>query len=78
MTTEDWDTLVARVIAGERAKDVARQAGVNARSLRAVANSRSGAARPLRLTDDEGRQYRTLKANGYTRREAFAAIRRAR
>lgn len=74
-SASDWPALIARVRAGERAKDVAREAGVDGRRLRMKALNADPEFNPLvLLTEAERADYDTLKQAGYTRDDAFFAI----
>lgn len=70
----DWAPLIARVLAGERAADVAREVGVDGRSL----NMRSNHARPEFAAARDARIMRaTRRLEMYSLRAAMSDGERA-
>lgn len=79
MSPEDWAPLVARVLAGERAGDVAREVGVCGRQLNVRVVHRTRRARgPLSaLTPEQRADYDVIRKAKFTQTEALRAIGRA-
>lgn len=74
----DWPALIARVHAGERARDVAREHGIDRRALSMRALNADPARNPLvLLTAAERADYDLLMRNGYSRVDALTAIGRS-
>ena len=74
----DWPALIARVHGGERARDVAREHGIDGRGLHMRALHADPEFNPLAsLSDAERADYDILKRNGYSRAEALGTIGRA-